>query len=87
MINWIVRIRNKNFWISLVPALILLAQLIADLFGYRIDLGDIGNKILAIVDAVFAVLSILGIVTDPTTEGVPDSKLAMTYRYPKPKGE
>ena len=87
MINWIVRIRNKNFWISLVPALILLVQLIADLFGYRLDLGDIGNKILAIVDAVFAVLSILGIVTDPTTEGVPDSKLAMTYQYPKPKGE
>ena len=87
MINWIVRIRNKNFWISLVPAMILLAQLIADLFGYRLDLGDIGNKILAIVDAVFAVLSILGIVTDPTTEGVPDSKLAMTYQYPKPKGE
>ena len=87
MINWIVRIRNKNFWISLVPALILLVQLIADLFGYRLDLGNIGNKILAIVDAVFAVLSILGIVTDPTTEGVPDSKLAMTYQYPKPKGE
>ena len=62
-------------------------QLIADLFGYRLDLGNIGNKILAIVDAVFAVLSILGIVTDPTTEGVPDSKLAMTYQYPKPKGE
>lgn len=87
MINWIVRIRNKNFWISLVPAMLLLVQLIADLFGYRLDLGDIGNKILAIVDAVFAVLSILGIVTDPTTEGVPDSKLAMTYQYPKPKGE
>lgn len=87
MINWLVRIRNKNFWISLVPAMILLIQLIADLFGYRLDLGDIGNKILAIIDAVFAILSILGIVTDPTTEGVPDSKLAMTYQYPKPKGE
>ncbi len=36
--------------------------------------------------AVFAVLVILGVVTDPTTAGVSDSKQAMTYTEPK-KGE
>jgi len=44
-----------------------------------------GDKLLAVVNAVFAVLAILGIVTDPTTEDVSDSKQAMTYEMPKKK--
>ena len=85
MINWKVRLRNKNFWITIIPALLLLAQVVASLFGYKLDLSDLGVKLLAVVDAVFVVLAILGIVTDPTTEGVSDSALAMTYKTPKKK--
>ena len=85
MINWKVRIKNKNFWMALIPAVLLLIQVVANVFGYQIDLGNMGNKLLAVVNAVFAVLAILGIVTDPTTAGVSDSDLAMTYKYPKPK--
>jgi len=86
MINWIVRIRNKQFWIALIPAIIVLIQLVASVFGVTLDLSDIGNKILAIIDALFVVLSILGIVTDPTTHGIADSERAMTYQRPY-KGE
>ena len=82
MINWKVRIRNKNFWLALIPAVIVLVQLVAALFGYTLDLGDIGNKLLAIVDAVFVLLAILGIVNDPTTDGLSDSNRAMTYNTP-----
>ena len=82
-INWIVRIKNKAFWLALIPALLLLIQTVAALFGFQIDLGEIGDKILAVVNAVFVVLAILGIVTDPTTEGVSDSEQAMTYTVPK----
>jgi phi LC3 family holin len=82
MINWKVRIRNKNFWLALIPAVIVLVQLVAALFGYTLDLGDIGNKLLAIVDAVFVLLAILGIVNDPTTDGLSDSNRAMTYKTP-----
>ena len=85
-INWRVRIKNKQFWMALIPAVLLLIQVVANVFGYKIDLGDMGNKLLAVVNAVFAVLAILGIVTDPTTAGVSDSDLAMTYQKPKPKG-
>lgn len=87
MINWQVRLKNKNFWISIIPAVLLLIQVVAEVFGYQLDLGDLGNKLLAVVNAVFTVLTILGIVTDPTTEGVSDSTLAMTYNKPKPKGQ
>ena len=82
-INWIVRIKNKNFWISLIPAVLLLVQVVAAVFGFTLELGELGDKLLAVVNALFPVLTILGIVTDPTTAGVGDSKLAMTYTKPK----
>lgn len=82
-INWKVRIANKNFWIALIPAVVLLVQVVAALFGFVLDLGDVGNKLLAVVDALFAVLTILGVVNDPTTAGIADSQQAMTYTQPK----
>ncbi len=82
-INWIVRIKNKNFWLTIIPAVLLLVQVVAAVFGFTIDLGDLGNKLLEVVNALFAVLAILGIITDPTTTGIKDSAQAMTYTEPK----
>lgn len=82
-INWTVRAKNKTFWVALIPAVLLLVQVVAAVFGFTLDLGDLGNKLLAVVNALFAVLSILGIVTDPTTDGVSDSTQALTYTEPK----
>ena len=83
MINWKVRIKNKNFWITLIPAVLLLVQTIAAVFGASIDLGELGDKLIALVNAAFVVLTILGIVTDPTTSGISDSQQAMGYDKPK----
>ena len=80
-INWTVRLKNKTFWLALIPAVLLLVQVVAAVFGFQIDLGDLGNKLLEVVNALFAVLAILGIVTDPTTVGVKDSEQAMTFQY------
>lgn len=82
-INWLVRIKNKAFWTALIPAIILLVQAVAALFGYTMDFGTYGDKLLEVVNAVFLVLAILGIVTDPTTNGLSDSKQAMEYTEPK----
>lgn len=82
-INWKVRVKNKNFWIAFIPALLLLIQVVAGVFGFTLDLGDLGNKLLAVVNAAFGVLAILGVVNDPTTKGVSDSEQAMTYDKPK----
>ena len=82
-INWKVRVKNKAFWVALIPAILLLVQVVAGVFGYTLDLGDLGNKLFEVVNALFAVLAILGIVTDPTTAGVSDSEQAMTYTEPK----
>ena len=82
MINWRVRIRNKNFWLSIIPAIILLIQAIGAVFGLNLDFGELGTKLIAVVNAVFVLLAILGIVTDPTTHGVGDSERAKTYNEP-----
>lgn len=82
-INWKVRIKNKNFWITIIPAFLIFVQAALAIFGIHIDIGDIGNKLLVVVNAAFGVLTILGIVTDPTTAGMSDSKQAMTYDKPK----
>lgn len=83
MLNWTVRIKNKTFWLSLIPALLLLIQVVAAVFGYTLDLGGLGDRLLDVVNALFAVLALLGIVADPTTKGVGDSAQAMTYDKPK----
>lgn len=82
-INWKVRFSNKQFWLSFIPAVLLLVQVVAAVFGYTLDLGDLGNRLLSVVNALFAVLALLGVVTDPTTAGVSDSTQAMTYDKPK----
>ena len=81
-INWKVRIKNKVFWIALIPAVLLLIQTGCSVFGVELDFGTLQDKLLAVVNALFAVLVILGIVADPTTEGLGDSKRAMSYEEP-----
>ena len=81
-INWIVRLKNKTFWLSVIPAALLLIQVVASVFGFNLDLGELGNKLLSVVNAAFALLTILGVVNDPTTSGVSDSDRAMSYNEP-----
>ena len=83
MINWKVRAKNRVFWVALIPAAILLIQAVAAVFGFTIDLSGMSDKLLAVVNAVFVVLSIVGVVADPTTNGLEDSSLALSYDAPR----
>jgi phi LC3 family holin len=85
-INWKVRVKNKTFWLAAIPAVLLLIQVVAAVFGVEIKIDALGDKLTAVVNALFALLTILGVVTDPTTAGVSDSDRAMTYTEPN-KGE
>ena len=85
-INWRVRIKNKNFWLSIIPALLLLVQAVMEIFGVTLDFGDLSNKLIVVVNAVFVVLTLVGVVNDPTTAGISDSSRAMTYDMPHDDG-
>lgn len=82
MINWKVRFKNRNFWLALVPALLLLLQSAAALAGIDLELGALQGRLLDFVNATFGVLAILGIVNDPTTQGLTDSPRALDYSKP-----
>ena len=82
MINWRVRVTNRQFWLSFIPAVLLLIQAIAALFGFTLDFDALGAKLITVIDAIFMCLAILGVVVDPTTEGVKDSVRAMQYEEP-----
>lgn len=81
-VNWKVRFKNKAFWVAVIPALALVVQAVAAVFGYTLDFSTLVGKIIGVVDAVFALLVILGVVVDPTTTGVSDSERAMGYVKP-----
>lgn len=81
--NWQVRVKNKSFWVAFIPAVLLLVQVVAAVLGFALDLGDLGNKLLDVVNAVFSILVIVGVVNDPTTKGLTDSTQALTYKEPK----
>lgn len=83
MINWKVRFKNKAFWLALIPAALLLVQAVLACFGVVWDYSQISQELIGVVNAIFAVLAILGVVADPTTQGIGDSAQAMTYDRPK----
>lgn len=82
-INWKVRFKNKTFWLAIIPAIIVLIKAVAGVFGIEIDLSVLSDRLLDVVNALFIVLSIVGIVVDPTTDGLTDSTQALNYDTPK----
>ena len=82
-INWTVRIKNKAFWVTIIPAVLLLAQQICAMFGVELNIAGVSDQLVSIVGTVFGILALIGIVNDPTTSGMSDSKQAMTYEVPK----
>lgn len=82
-INWTVRIKNKAFWVAIIPAILLLIQQVCGMFGIKIEIAGLTDQLLAIIGTVFAILSLIGVVNDPTVATLSDSNQAMTYTEPK----
>lgn len=74
-INWRVRFRNKTFWLTLVPLLVLLTQ--------QLGLKWVPENWESIFTTVMAILTVVGIINDPTTAGIKDSEQALSYYEPK----
>lgn len=76
MINWKLRFKNKVTLIALIGAIFLMLQQ----FGL-----DIPKNIQDGVNTFVYILVLMGVVNDPTTTGLTDSKQALEYE--KPKGD
>ena len=51
--------------------------------GITAEAGSWQQALTALVTAVFGVLALVGVTTDPTTKGLGDSAQALTYHKPK----
>ena len=80
-INWKVRLQHKQFWVSLISLLIVLANQIAGIFGF--DITVYNDQVTAISETLLSILGLLGIIIDPTTTGVSDSAQVLNYDEPK----
>ena len=83
-INWTVRFRNKVWVMGFIGALFVLASAVLNLFGIHFDFANVQQNVYAVVEALFGVLVVVGVITDGTTENLADSATALTYEYPKP---
>lgn len=80
-INWKVRIKNPVFWTTIIPAVVACVYTVLGAFGIVPALTE--NMVLNIATAVITALTVLGVLVDPTTAGIGDSKLAQTYNAPR----
>lgn len=85
-INWTVRLKNKAFWLALIPSLLLLVQQLAAVCGFTLDLTALQEQLMGLAGTVFTLLALFGVVNDPTTPGASDSARALGYTEPQ-KGE
>ena len=74
MINWKLRFKNKATLLAIASTVILLAQQL----GLKLP-----DNIADVVNTFLTLLVLLGVVNDPTTAGVSDSRQAMDYAEPQ----
>ena len=80
-INWKLRLKNKTTLVALIGATLSLVYMVLGLFDVvpSVSQNELNELLLTIVNA----LSIVGIVTDPTTKGLSDSTQAIFYNEPR----
>ena len=73
-INWKLRFKNKATLLAIASTVILLIQQL----GFKLP-----DNIADVVNTFLTLLVLLGVINDPTTEGISDSPKALTYNEPK----
>ena len=83
-INWKLRLNNKATLLSLIVQIVAIVYMVLGMLGIVPHVGE--DAVTTLLFMVVEVLALLGIVVDPTTEGVGDSQQAMGYLEPKKEG-
>ena len=80
-IKWILRLKNKAVLTALIGAVVA--------FIYQVvSFANVSeSEAVEFLGLLVNILVMLGIVVDPTTAGINDSDMAMTYTEPRPEIE
>ncbi|KKK38513.1 holin [Mesobacillus campisalis] len=87
MINWGVRFKNRSWVLAVLSQVMLVIQVIFQalnalgLTEFQLS-QQIQGEILALTNGAFIIMSMLGLIQDPTTRGIKDSVRACKYRKP-----
>ena len=80
-INWKLRFQNKTTLTAIILALVALVYQVLGVFGVVPKISQ--DELTTVIGMVINLLCLLGIVVDPTTDGVSDSARALTYDKPR----
>lgn len=80
-INWKLRFRNRVTLTAIILGVVALVYQLLGLAGIVPAVSE--SQITQIAVMVIDLLVLLGVVVDPTTEGISDSRQAMAYENPK----
>ena len=80
-INWKLRFQNKTTLTAIILALVALVYQVLGLFCVVPKISQ--DELTTVIGMVINLLCLLGIVVDPTTDGVSDSARALTYDTPR----
>ena len=81
MINWKLRWKNKTTLLAITTSMIALVYQVLGLLGIAPSVSE--SEVTQVVGLVINILAMVGIVTDPTTQGVSDSDRALCYDKPQ----
>lgn len=80
-INWKLRLTNKTTLAALAAAFVTFVFAVLGALGVVPSITE--EQVLNGITALLSLLCALGIVVDPTTDGITDSEQAMTYKTNK----
>ena len=80
-INWKIRFQNKTFLTGLISLVVVLIYDLLQLL--EIAPAVTQSAVMQVAEGILTILGMLGVIADPTTAGLSDSKQALTYTSPK----
>lgn len=80
-INWKLRLQNKTTLVTLIALCVTFVYQLLGLFGVVPTVSQ--DEIINTIGLLVNILVVLGVVVDPTTDGIGDSKNALNYQSPK----
>ena len=80
-INWKVRFQNKTFLAGLISLVVVFIYDLLQLLEIVPTVTQ--SAVMQVAEGILTILGMVGVIVDPTTAGLSDSKQAMTYDAPK----
>ena len=80
-INWKVRFQNKTFLTGLISLVVVFVYDLLQLLEIAPVVTQ--SAIMQVAEGILTILGMVGVIADPTTAGLSDSRQALTYDAPR----